>query len=109
MDVDFSKKEMACGQSCKKERQKDVIAMLINQDRGYKGIGMEGRIATWYAKNTQKEIVEFGCLRIVFPRKFPRTAVFLKSLLAPAIYQSNLQSAVSMALPGWRLARRLLR
>src|SRR5262245_49955820 len=80
MDVDFSKKEMACGQSCKKERQKDVIAMLINQDRGYKGIGMEGRIATWYAKNTQKEIVEFGCLRIVFPRKFLRTAVFLKSL-----------------------------
>jgi ubiquinone/menaquinone biosynthesis C-methylase UbiE len=29
------------------------------QTKGYKGMGMEGRIATWYAKNTRRDLAEF--------------------------------------------------
>jgi ubiquinone/menaquinone biosynthesis C-methylase UbiE len=33
--------------------------MQLSQDKGYKGIGMEGRIASWYAKNTSNDLAEF--------------------------------------------------
>lgn len=33
--------------------------MRLSQDKGYKGMGMEGRIATWYAKNTANDMAEF--------------------------------------------------
>lgn len=33
--------------------------MRLSQDKGYKGMGMEGRIATWYAKNTANDRAEF--------------------------------------------------
>jgi ubiquinone/menaquinone biosynthesis C-methylase UbiE len=36
--------------------------MQLSQDKGYKGMGMEGRIATWYAKNTANDMVEFQAL-----------------------------------------------
>jgi len=36
--------------------------MQLSQDRGYKGMGMEGRIAFWYAKNTANDMVEFQAL-----------------------------------------------
>src|SRR5512138_2603223 len=29
---------------------------MTRVDKGYKGVGMEGPIATWYAKNTAKDI-----------------------------------------------------
>jgi ubiquinone/menaquinone biosynthesis C-methylase UbiE len=32
------------------------------QDKGYKGMGMEGRLATWYAKNTAKDLADFRSL-----------------------------------------------
>lgn len=36
--------------------------MFTEEDKGYKGLGMEGRIATWYAKNTHKDMAEFRSL-----------------------------------------------
>lgn len=36
--------------------------MQLTQDKGYKGIGMEGRIASWYAKNTANDLAEFQAL-----------------------------------------------
>jgi ubiquinone/menaquinone biosynthesis C-methylase UbiE len=36
--------------------------MQLSQDKGYKGIGMEGRIATWYARNTANDMAEFQAL-----------------------------------------------
>ena len=36
--------------------------MQLHQDKGYKGMGMEGRVATWYAKNTANDIAEFQAL-----------------------------------------------
>jgi ubiquinone/menaquinone biosynthesis C-methylase UbiE len=34
----------------------------LHQGKGYKGMGMEGRIATWYAKNTANDMAEFQAL-----------------------------------------------
>ena len=36
--------------------------MQMRQDKGYKGVGMEGKVATWYAKNTARDIAEFQAL-----------------------------------------------
>lgn len=36
--------------------------MQLSQDKGYKGMGMEGSIATWYAKNTANDMAEFQAL-----------------------------------------------
>ena len=36
--------------------------MLSTQDKGYKGMGMEGRVATWYAKNTANDMADFEAL-----------------------------------------------
>jgi ubiquinone/menaquinone biosynthesis C-methylase UbiE len=36
--------------------------MQPNVDKGYKGIGMEGRIATWYARNTARDMPDFAAL-----------------------------------------------
>jgi len=36
--------------------------MQPNVDKGYKGVGMEGRIAAWYARNTARDMPEFAAL-----------------------------------------------
>jgi ubiquinone/menaquinone biosynthesis C-methylase UbiE len=36
--------------------------MQLSQDKGYKGVGMEGSVAHWYARNTAKDIAEFQAL-----------------------------------------------
>lgn len=36
--------------------------MRPNVDKGYRGIGMEGRIAAWYARNTARDIPNFAAL-----------------------------------------------
>ena len=33
--------------------------MQLTQDKGFKGMGMEGRIASWYARNTANDMAEF--------------------------------------------------
>ena len=36
--------------------------MQLSREKGYKGLGMEGRIAFWYAKNTANDMAEFQTL-----------------------------------------------
>jgi ubiquinone/menaquinone biosynthesis C-methylase UbiE len=36
--------------------------MQPNADKGYKGIGMEGQIAAWYARNTARDMPDFEAL-----------------------------------------------
>jgi ubiquinone/menaquinone biosynthesis C-methylase UbiE len=36
--------------------------MQSNVDKGYKGMGMEGRIAAWYARNTARDMPDFIAL-----------------------------------------------
>jgi ubiquinone/menaquinone biosynthesis C-methylase UbiE len=57
--------------------------MLINQDKGYKGIGMEGRIAAWYAKNTQKDMAEFRSLADRLSKEIPANSRVLEVAPGP--------------------------
>lgn len=36
--------------------------MKANVDKGYKGMGMEGRVAAWYARNTARDAADFAAL-----------------------------------------------
>lgn len=45
--------------------------MFTEEDKGYKGLGMEGRIATWYARNTQKDMAEFRSLAQRLAKEIP--------------------------------------
>ena len=36
--------------------------MKANVDKGYKGMGMEGRVAAWYARNTARDAPDFAAL-----------------------------------------------
>jgi ubiquinone/menaquinone biosynthesis C-methylase UbiE len=45
--------------------------MFTEEDKSYKGLGMEGRIATWYAKNTQKDVAEFRSLAHRLSKEMP--------------------------------------
>lgn len=57
--------------------------MNANQDKGYKGIGMEGLIATWYAKNTRKGIAEFMALADRFASEMPGDSRILEVAPGP--------------------------
>src|SRR5579884_3254313 len=39
--------------------RKGAFGMTTATSKGYKGIGMNGFVATWYAKNTQKNIAAY--------------------------------------------------
>jgi ubiquinone/menaquinone biosynthesis C-methylase UbiE len=57
--------------------------MSAIQDKGYKGIGMQGRIATWYAKNTWKDIVEFQKLADRLSKEVPVNSRILEVAPGP--------------------------
>src|SRR5690606_6507342 len=39
--------------------KKEALPMAVKTPKGYKGIGMNGVIATWYARNTKKSIEKY--------------------------------------------------
>lgn len=55
----------------------------MSRDKGYKGLGMEGRIATWYAKNTWKDIAEFRRLAERFAKETPAASHILEVAPGP--------------------------
>ena len=57
--------------------------MHANQSRGYKGIGMEGLVATWYARNTRKGIGEFMALADRFAKEMPSDSRILEVAPGP--------------------------
>jgi ubiquinone/menaquinone biosynthesis C-methylase UbiE len=57
--------------------------MQLSQEKGYKGIGMEGRIATWYAKNTANDMAEFQALAGRLARAIPAGSRILEVAPGP--------------------------
>ena len=59
-------------------------------DRGHKGVGMEGFIASWYARQTAKDMERFRNLaHRLAPQVGRETRACSKSRLDPAISPSN--------------------
>jgi ubiquinone/menaquinone biosynthesis C-methylase UbiE len=57
--------------------------MQVIHEKGYKGIGMEGRLALWYAKNTAKDMEEFRSLATRLARTLPSGSRILEVAPGP--------------------------
>jgi len=57
--------------------------MQISYDKGYRGVGMEGRVAAWYAKNTLRDIAEFQALAHRLTSNLPDDARILEVAPGP--------------------------
>ena len=57
--------------------------MQLSHDRGYKGAGMEGRIAYWYARNTAKDSAQFQVLAQRLASETPAQARILEVAPGP--------------------------
>jgi ubiquinone/menaquinone biosynthesis C-methylase UbiE len=57
--------------------------MQLSHDKGYKGVGMEGAVATWYAKNTARDMVEFQALAERLAKDLPGGARILEVAPGP--------------------------
>ncbi len=61
--------------------------MSTTVSKGYKGLGMNGFIATWYAKNTQKNMSAYRRSAQLVAGRVTEGARFLNLPLAQAISQ----------------------
>ena len=57
--------------------------MQVTREKGYKGMGMEGRTAFWYAKNTAKDMAEFRSLAKRLLPKLPADSRILEVAPGP--------------------------
>lgn len=57
--------------------------MQANVDKGYKGLGMEGRIAAWYARNTARDMPDFEALAQRVTRALPAGSRILEVAPGP--------------------------
>jgi ubiquinone/menaquinone biosynthesis C-methylase UbiE len=55
----------------------------MSNDKGYRGVGMEGRVAAWYAKNTLRDIAEFQALAHRLTKNLPADARILEVAPGP--------------------------
>jgi ubiquinone/menaquinone biosynthesis C-methylase UbiE len=58
--------------------------------KAYRGLGMEGRIAAWYARNTAKDMQEFRKLADRFARELPEQARVLEVAPGPGYFSVEL-------------------
>jgi ubiquinone/menaquinone biosynthesis C-methylase UbiE len=57
--------------------------MQMSYDKGYRGVGMEGRVAAWYAKNTLRDLAEFQALADRLSKDLPADARILEVAPGP--------------------------
>jgi ubiquinone/menaquinone biosynthesis C-methylase UbiE len=62
----------------------------IERTKAYRGLGMEGRIAAWYAKNTAKDMQEFRKLAERFAQELPAQARVLEVAPGPGYFSIEL-------------------
>jgi ubiquinone/menaquinone biosynthesis C-methylase UbiE len=74
--------------------------MQVIHEKGYKGMGMEGRIARWYAKNTAKDMDEFRSLATRLSRKLPSGSRILEVAPGPGYLAIELAKQGHSAVTG---------
>ena len=60
------------------------------QTKGYKGLGMEGQVAKWYAKNTRKDLDEFKALARRMSANLPEGSSVLEVAPGPGYFAIEL-------------------
>jgi ubiquinone/menaquinone biosynthesis C-methylase UbiE len=79
--------------------------MQVIHQKGYKGMGMEGRVASWYAKNTAKDMQEFRSLATRLARKLPPDSRILEVAPGPGYLAIELAKRGRYALTGLDVSR----
>jgi ubiquinone/menaquinone biosynthesis C-methylase UbiE len=79
--------------------------MQIIHEKGYKGMGMEGRTAHWYAKNTAKDMEEFRSLATRLSRKLPSDSRILEVAPGPGYLSLELAKRGHYAVTGLDVSR----
>jgi ubiquinone/menaquinone biosynthesis C-methylase UbiE len=79
--------------------------MQIIQDKGYRGAGMEGRVATWYAKNTLRDITEFQALADRLSTDLPSGACILEVAPGPGYLAIELAKRGEYKITGLDISR----
>jgi ubiquinone/menaquinone biosynthesis C-methylase UbiE len=72
----------------------------MRRDKGYKGLGMEGSIATWYAKHTWKESAAFRRLAERFAKETPADSHILEVAPGPSYLAIALAQRGQYAITG---------
>jgi ubiquinone/menaquinone biosynthesis C-methylase UbiE len=79
--------------------------MQLSQDKGYKGMGMEGRVATWYAKNTANDMAEFRALAERLAKAIPPGGRVLEVAPGPGYLAIELAKRGQYAIAGLDISR----
>ena len=79
--------------------------MQSSQAKGYKGMGMEGRVATWYAKNTANDMAEFRALAERLARAIPPGSRILEVAQGPGYLAIELAKRGQCALTGLDISK----
>ena len=79
--------------------------MQLSQDKGYKGMGMEGRVATWYAKNTANDMAEFRALAERLARTIPPGSRILEVAPGPGYLAIELAKRGQYAITGLDISK----
>jgi ubiquinone/menaquinone biosynthesis C-methylase UbiE len=79
--------------------------MQVIHEKGYKGMGMEGRMAFWYAKNTAKDMAEFRSLATRLSRKLLTASRILEVAPGPGYLAIELAKRGRHALTGLDVSR----
>jgi ubiquinone/menaquinone biosynthesis C-methylase UbiE len=74
--------------------------MQVTHEKGYKGIGMEGRMAFWYARNTAKDMEEFRSLAARLARKLRSDSRILEVAPGPGYLAIELAKRGHSAVTG---------
>ena len=79
--------------------------MQLSQDKGYKGMGMEGRIASWYARNTANDMAEFERLAERVTHMIPSGSRILEVAPGPGYLAIEIARRGSYAITGLDISK----
>jgi ubiquinone/menaquinone biosynthesis C-methylase UbiE len=79
--------------------------MQVIHEKGYKGMGMEGRVAFWYAKNTARDMEEFRSLAARLARRLPADSRILEVAPGPGYLAIELAKRGRYAVTGLDVSR----
>jgi len=79
--------------------------MQLSQDKGYKGMGMEGRIASWYARNTANDMAEFERLAERVTQMIPSRSRILEVAPGPGYLAIEIARRGSYAITGLDISK----
>src|SRR5579862_8925097 len=83
--------------------------MNLRDDRGYRGMGMEGAVANWYARNTRRDLADFQQLARRFARQMPHGSRVLEVAPGPGYLAIELAKLGDYRITGLDVSKTFVR